>query len=566
MARISRKSTDKKYISEIEAIQIWNTALYVRLSVEDNGKESDSVCNQIALLEKYVSERPYLEKIDIYVDNGYTGTNFTRPAYDRMMNDVRKGLVNCIIVKDLSRLGRNYIETGNFIEKICPFFGLRFISVNDDYDTETTLSSSALSVSLKNIVNDYYAKDISRKVTSALRAKMMRGDYIGNYAPYGYLKDPQNKNHLIIDYTVCDVVKRIFTMRANGLSYMSINRTLNDEGILSPSEYKRQCGILTNNNNKPGKILWNKHMITEILSNAVYIGNLVQRKSSQCLYEGKPFYRTEEADYIISENTNDAIIEYDLFEKVQQINAKAAEKSKANSGKYSYLPRTENLYGKKFVCSVCGKAMKLYRSFNRNKDKVYFTFKCPTYAEHGKNGCSDIKIRKADLDLAVTELINKQIILFVDTEKTLKKLLAVKKQKAVLTDNHSKTKIIHEKISKKESVLSSMYADLKDGFLSEAEYADNRNILLSDIEKLKRELSEVDRLLSETQKQSKTGSNWKRLVKEYSNITEISREIVDAFIEKICINAENQIDITLKYSDELEALMHLYSKLSAEVA
>ena len=198
MARVSRKHADVKYIPEIEPIQIWNTALYVRLSVEDNGKESDSIFNQISILEKYVSERPYLEKIDIYVDNGYTGTNFARPEYDRMMNDVKKGLINCVIVKDLSRLGRNYIETGDFIEKICPFFGLRFISVNDDYDTETSLSGSALSVSLKNIVNDYYAKDISRKVTSALRTKMTRGDYIGNYAPYGYLKDPKTRITLLL--------------------------------------------------------------------------------------------------------------------------------------------------------------------------------------------------------------------------------------------------------------------------------------------------------------------------------------------------------------------------------
>ena len=566
MARVSRKGNNNIYVTKTEEVRIWNAALYVRLSVEDNGKDSDSISNQIAILEKYVSERPYLEKVDIYIDNGYTGTNFARPEYDRMMNDVKKGLVNCVIVKDLSRLGRNYIETGDFIEKICPFFGLRFISVNDDYDTETSLSGTALSVSLKNIVNDYYAKDISRKVTSALRTKMLRGDYIGNYAPYGYLKDPKNKNHLVIDYEVCDVVKRIFAMRADGRSFMSINRTLNNEGVLSPSEYKRQCGIITNNNDKPGRILWNKHMITEILSNVVYIGSLVQRKSSQCLYEGKTFHRTCEDEYIIAENTHEAIIDYGLFERVQQVNAEAAERTRANSGKYSHLPKTENLYGKKFVCAVCGRVMKLQRSFNSKKDKVYFTFKCPTYAEHGKTGCSDVKIKTANMDLAVIELINKHIELFVDMDETLKRLLAVKKQKAVFADNNSKVKSIREMIAKKEAILSTMYADLKEGFLTETEYADNRGILKSDIEKLKQELSEVDMLLSEARKQSKAESNWKRLVKKYSNITEMSAEIVEAFIEKICINAENQIEVTLKYFDEIEALMHLCNILSAEVA
>lgn len=566
MARVSRKKADLKCVSNVETVRIWNTALYVRLSVEDNGKESDSICNQISLLEKYVSERPYLEAIDIYIDNGYTGTDFARPAYTRMMNDVKIGRINCVIVKDLSRLGRNYIETGDFIEKICPFFGLRFISVNDDYDTENGLSGSALSVSLKNIVNDYYAKDISRKVTSALRTKMMRGDYIGNYAPYGYLKDSENKNHLVIDYGVCDIVKRIFAMRADGRSFMSINRTLNDEGILSPGEYKRQCGIITNNNDKPGRILWNKHMITEMLSNVVYIGNLAQKKSSQCLYEGKTFHRTDEEEYIVVENTHEAIIEYDLFERVQQINANAAERARANNGKYSHLPKTENLYGKRLVCAVCGRVMKLHRSFNHKRDKVYFTFKCPTYAEHGKKGCSDVKIRKNDMDSAVMELINKHIELFVDMEETLKRLLAEKKKKAALADNSGKVKAIREKIAKKESVLSSMYADLKEGLLSASEYSDNRDILMSDIEKLKRELSEFDVLLTEAHKQSKAESNWKQLAKNYSNITAISAEIVEAFVEKISINAENQIEITLKYFDEIEALMHLCGRLSAEVA
>lgn len=566
MARTSRKNPKNPSMPEPERIQIWKTAFYARLSVEDNGKESDSVNNQISLLEKYVTERHYLKKAAIYIDNGYTGTNFARPAFDRMMNDVKRGLINCILVKDLSRLGRNYIETGSFIEKICPLLGIRFISVNDDYDTEITSSSSILSVSLKNIVNDYYAKDISRKVTSALHSKMVRGDYIGNYAPYGYLKDPKNKNHLVIDHDVCDVVKRIFTMRADGQSFMSINRILNEEGVLSPGEYKRQRGIITNNNDKPRKILWNKHMITEILSNDVYIGNLSQKKSSQCLYEGKSFHRTKQNDYIFSENTHEAIIDYDLFERVQEINAKSAEKAKANSGKYSYLPKAENLYSKKFICGNCGKVMKLYRSFNRNKDKAYFTFKCPTYAEHGKKGCYDIKIRKADMDLAVAELINKHIALLVDKEKSLKKLMAVKKNKTALTDNSGKIKAIREKIAKKESVLSAMYADLKEGFLSESEYADNRNILLSDIEKLKRELSETDMLQTTLNRQSLAENHWKKLVREYGSITEISREIVEAFIEKICIDSENRIHITLKYADEFEAIFHLYSNLSAEVA
>ena len=186
MARVSRKKQNTVQTQVDTSVRIWKTALYVRLSVEDNGKGSDSVENQTALLDEYVANHPGLNKVAIFIDNGYTGTDFLRPEFNRMMEAVQAELIDCIVVKDLSRLGRNYIETSQFIEKICPFYGLRFIAVNDSYDTATVTSEGQLSASLSNIVNDYYAKDISRKVTSALQAKMERGDYIGNYAPYGY--------------------------------------------------------------------------------------------------------------------------------------------------------------------------------------------------------------------------------------------------------------------------------------------------------------------------------------------------------------------------------------------
>ena len=177
---------------------IWDTALYGRLSVLDNGKaDGDPIESQVALMEQYVSEHPELRIVERFLDNGYTGTNYDRPRFQAMMRAVKAGKINCIIVKDLSRLGRNYIETGNFLERICPKLGVRFISINDNYDTAALQSQDELAVSLKNIVNDYYAKDISQKAGAALKAKRLNGEYIGSYAPHGYLKDPENKNHLL---------------------------------------------------------------------------------------------------------------------------------------------------------------------------------------------------------------------------------------------------------------------------------------------------------------------------------------------------------------------------------
>lgn len=194
MARTSRKNhVPDQIIPEISDTEIFRTAIYLRLSLEDNGKkDGDSMENQQKMLLDYVVSRPYLMLVDTYMDNGYTGTDFSRPEFSRMMDDVKAGKINCIVVKDLSRLGRNYVEAGDYLEKVFPFLNVRFIAVNDHYDSAFLTSGDQLGASLKNIVNDMYAKDISRKITSAMKAKRLRGDYIGNYAPYGYLKDPEN--------------------------------------------------------------------------------------------------------------------------------------------------------------------------------------------------------------------------------------------------------------------------------------------------------------------------------------------------------------------------------------
>lgn len=206
MARISRKKGNVNQTGT-DVKDIFRTAVYLRLSVEDNGKkDADSLDNQRELLLSYVADRPYLELIEIYEDNGWTGTDFDRPAFQRMLEDAQKGKINCIVVKDLSRLGRNYVEAGNYLEKVFPFLNLRFIAVNDNYDSASLTSGEHLGATLKNVVNDIYAKDISRKSCSALKMKRVKGEYIGNYAPYGYLKDPQDKNHLIVDPETAPIV------------------------------------------------------------------------------------------------------------------------------------------------------------------------------------------------------------------------------------------------------------------------------------------------------------------------------------------------------------------------
>ena len=566
MARVSRKKQNIPSTPVDTSVRIWKTALYVRLSVEDNGKESDSVENQTALLEEYVANHPHLKKTALFVDNGYTGTDFLRPEFTRMMEAVQDGLVDCVVVKDLSRLGRNYIETSQFIEKICPFYGLRFIAVNDSYDTATVTSEGQLSASLSNIVNDYYAKDISRKVTSALRAKMERGDYIGNYAPHGYRKDPENKNHLLIDPETAPVIQQIFEWRSEGISYMGICKLLNDAGIPSPGQYKLNQGIETNNNKKKRTVLWNKHKVTEILKDIVYIGHLAQKKGSQCLYGGIPYHITSEEEWIVVKNTHEPLISEELFEKVQQINNAVLERAKANAGKYDHLPKEKNIYGKKFVCAECGAIMKLHRSFSTKKDKVYFTFKCPTYAEHGSRGCSDIKMRKADLDEAVFTFIKSQMDVFIDMENTLRRLLAMKKAKLKQNNTQQEIKALRQKLAHKQSLLSGMYVDLKEGLLSQEEYGHHREIVSADIKALEMKMSEIEAAKTETEEQLTGEMKWKFMIQRFYDATEMTAEMADAFIETMKLHNDGSLEIKLSYMDEFVALTTTCERLRKEVA
>lgn len=562
MARVSRK---RKGLPQNEtASRTWRTALYARLSVEDNGKEADSIENQIALLESYISGCPDLSRVELFADNGYTGTNFHRPEFHRMMEAVQSGVIDCIVVKDLSRLGRNYIETSQFIEKICPFYGLRFIAVNDGFDTATVTDTAQMSMALSNIVNDYYAKDISRKVTSALQTKMERGDYIGNYAPHGYCKDPENKNHLVIDPETAPVIRQIFQWRAEGVSYMEINRRLNEAGIPSPGQYRLEHGIETNNNRKGRSVLWNKHMVTEILKNIVYIGHLAQKKGSQCLYAGIPYHITGEDEWIVVEHTHEPIISKELFEAVQKINRESAERSRANSGKYAYLPREKNIFGKKLTCAECGAVMKLHRSFSTKRDKAYFTFKCPTYAEHGSKGCSDVKKRKADLDVTVFSFIKAQMAVFIDMEHTLQSLLAAKTGSVEQGRTRSKRRLLQQKLENKKSILSGLYVDYKEGLLSRQDYLFTRERIDSAIHEIEAELAEQES--SKTRGLLTGEMKWKHMVQKYQNAAELSQEMVEAFVETIKLHKDGSLEIKLNYMDEFAALIDACEQIQKESA
>lgn len=567
MARTSHKQQNPSLSqSYSEQTALYNVAIYARLSVEDNGKNSDSIESQIAYLEDYIAKDPTMQKTAVFIDNGFTGTNFMRPEFQRMIDTARLGKINCVVVKDLSRLGRNYVETGEFLEKVCPFIGLRFIAVNDNYDSESLTSNSGLAASLSNIINDFYAKDISRKVFSALRTKMENGEYIGAWEKYGYLKDPDNKNRLIVNPETAPVVQQIFLWRSKGMSYMGINRKLNEMNIPSPGQYKADRGIVTNNNQKERKILWNKHIVTDILKDITYIGHMAQRKTTQCLHKGISYSRVNEEDWVIAYNTHEPIIEQELFDRVQEINRIAAEKTKSNSGKYDYLPKEKNIYGAKLVCADCGARMKLHRSFSTKKDKVYFTFNCPTYGEHGKMGCYSKVKRKAELDEAVFQSIRAQMNVFMDTAHIIKSLLVQKRAVSKGATRKKSKASLNAKIKSLRSTISTLYVDLKDGLLTDEEYRMQKEKYQSQLAELEQTFGELNQDETDTEAMLIGTKRWAAIVEEYSGATELSEGMLSACVELIKVHADGSLEITFNYMQEFKELLETTERLKKEVA
>ena len=569
MARTSRKNQPIIVPEEKPAAGegVYRTGIYLRLSVEDNGKEDgNSMENQQSFLMEYVSSRSYLELTDIYMDNGFTGTDFERPEFNRMLEDAKKGRINCILVKDLSRLGRNYVEAGAYLEKVFPFLHVRFIAVNDNYDSEMLTSGEQLGASLKNIINDMYAKDISRKVGSALKAKRVRGDYIGNYAPYGYLKDPDKPSRLIVDPDIAPVVVEIFEMRAQGQGIATIARALNEKGYPSPGRLRFERGIITNNNKKGKDLPWNRHVLRDLLRNIVYIGDLAQGRSTQCLYKGIPFHWTSEDEWDVAENTHEPIISENLWNKVQKIEQERSETVKSSFGKYAHLPKRENLYGSLLKCADCGRVIKYVRSFAQSGKRAYYNYKCPKNIELGDSACPKKNIRADDLDQAVLEILRNQMEVFVDIRKVLQDLVRREKERVKKANPKVQLQDIQKEIELQKNRSAALYMDYKKGVLTQDEYLYAKQKYQEKLKKLEQKYKELQQVQIKTVEASLGEKHWERIVSEYYNASKLSKEMVHAMVKEIRLHADNRISVTFLYMNEFEELMRQCEQLRKEVA
>lgn len=519
----------------------YKTAVYVRLSTED--LDEDTLDNQIYLLKSFVGEKTDMVLVDIYADNGFSGTNFERPEFTRLMNDVKTGKVNCIVVKDLSRLGRNYIETGNLIENAFPFLNVRFIAVTDNFDTNEGGGVENMVASFKNLVNDVYAKDISRKIITAFRTKQKNGEYIGLVAPYGYLKSAENKNKFVIDEKTAPAVKKIFELYAGGYGLDRIARIMNESDYDCPRKYRYSIGITKSDRYKNSK--WGRTTINTILTNRAYIGDMVQGKVKQELCNNIVMHYTNKDDWIVVEGTHEAIIERNLFFEVQDIlEKKKTEQAVRRKNSKSREYKEENLLKGRIKCGCCGKSMNLAQNVRGNS--ISRSYYCSGYKELREAVCTNKnRINKSSVESKVLESIKKCIFNNID-ESSLSLEIADKNTQ----DIKKRMVQIERAIRQTNSKIADLYKDVSDGLIDENDYLLMKTKFLNDKKQLERE----EKLLSDNMKKTSDSAGKLRAadyLKKCKKAKKLDRKMVESFIELVTINDDKSIEITFSCCDEI---------------
>lgn len=519
----------------------YKTAVYARLSTED--LDEDTLDNQIYLLKSFVGEKTDMVLVDIYADNGFSGTNFERPEFTRLMNDVKTGKVNCIVVKDLSRLGRNYIETGNLIENVFPFLNVRFIAVTDNFDTNEGGGVENMVASFKNLVNDVYAKDISRKIITAFRTKQKNGEYIGLVAPYGYLKSAENKNKFVIDEKTAPAVKKIFELYAGGYGLDRIARIMNESDYDCPRKYRYSIGITKSDRYKNSK--WGRTTINTILTNRAYIGDMVQGKVKQELCNNIVMHYTNKDDWIVVEGTHEAIIERNLFFEVQDIlEKKKTEQAVRRKNSKSREYKEENLLKGRIKCGCCGKSINLAQNVRGNS--ISRSYYCSGYKELREAVCTNKnRINKSSVESKVLESIKKCIFNNID-ESSLSLEIADKNTQ----DIKKRMVQIERAIRQTNSKIADLYKDVSDGLIDENDYLLMKTKFLNDKKQLERE----EKLLSDNMKKTSDSAGKLRAadyLKKCKKAKKLDRKMVESFIELVTINDDKSIEITFSCCDEI---------------
>lgn len=499
-------------------------ALYLRLSRDDGeSNESASITTQKKMLLKYAKENNF-SVFDIYSDDGYSGTNFERPEFRRMIEDIEDKKINLVITKDLSRLGRDYIKTGEYTEIYFPLHGIRYIAINDGYDSDSVHTDIA---PFKNIVNEMYARDISKKIRSAFHTRMEAGYYIGNFAPYGYKKDPENKNHLIVDEESAAIVQKIFQLAEDGERPKQIAEYLNQRQVLTPVMYRAKNHQNFNPERYAKKDEWTSAKVSKLLKNIVYLGHTAQGKTSKLTLKSHHTIRNSKDDWIIIENTHEPIVSKRTFDRVTSFSGLRKNESKG---------QFVNLFSGIARCADCGRNMS---STGTRKKGAKANLVCGGYKLYGSKECTNHFIDYDVLYHLVLEDINKQISVTDDEMEAIYSVVKSNINKSSLNIEEQKKRRVsslRKRSFEIDHIIQHLYEDNLSGKLSDERfgklsrnYEKEQTLIEESLNCLEQELKVVEDKASDYKK-------FLELLTKYTKIQELNQDIVHELIDHIEIS------------------------------
>ena len=533
----------------------YRVAMYLRLSQDDEKydkdfkAESNSISNQRLQIQDYIDKNEEMELAKEYVDDGYSGINFERPAFKEMMEDVITGSINCIVVKDLSRFGRDYIDSGRYLQRVFPSLDIRFIALNDNYDSFTASETEKnLVIPFKNFINDNYCRDTSAKVRSVCKVKRKQGQFISNYAPYGYEKDKEDKHKIVIDKEVEYVVRKIFSMKLEGYSSYSIAKHLNDNGIPSPMEHKKAKGIRYKTGFSTKAVAkWDTPSVNRILINEIYIGTLQQGKREKINYKLDKVVSKNKSDWIEIEDNHEAIIDPHDFEIVQKL-LKCDIKAKTVGEK-------ADLFSGLLFCKDCNAQMTKKVDKRGKTPTVYYI--CSSYNK-GHN-CSRHSIKQEELQRTVLEMIRHYIQYLGEYESVSEKIKEMEVSYELFQKIDKRQEYTKKSKAKFELLKSSLYQDLKEGIIAEEEFYDMREFYTNRIVESELILEKQSKEIARLYKKSLGNQNFLADIKKYQNIGTLERGLLVRLVDKIYVLEDKKIEIQFNYDETIEILDKLSS-------
>ena len=542
----------------MKAKEFYNVAIYLRLSRDDEDidgskAESNSISSQRNMIRSFVRKQDNMEIYDIYVDDGWSGANFDRPEFKRMMKDIEAGNVDCVIVKDLSRLGRDYIEAGRLIQKTFPAFSVRFIALTDHFDSLTAdYNETSLVVPVKNFVNDSYSRDISGKVRSHQKVKRENGDFIGAFAVYGYKKSEDNRNLLVPDDYAADIVRKIFAWKIEGYSNLAIAELLDDLGILSPMEYKKLHGEKFRTGFVTGvKTKWSAVAVKRILSNENYTGTLVQGKEEKVNYKVKKSVMKPEEEWTKVQEAHEAIISMEDFEIVQDL-LKIDTRAVAGEKK-------SHMYAGILFCGDCMEPM--IRRVNRYKGKETVSFICSTKNKSGE--CSRHTISEADLNHMVLTGLRQQVSLFLNKSKVLNAIEQMEINFEEVAAFDKEIERLHGEQDKYLALRAGLYEDLKKQIISEEDFKNFARIYEQRYQELQQAIHNQEETIKKLFKSGVTaGINLERM-KNVMQITELDRVTLISFVRRILVYEDKRVYLELRYKELFSKVVMLADYVEA---